>query len=763
MNAISLKAIMPRFVYAELRPFADNETLIITPEGEMYHVDASPTEVSEVFQQCDGSKTITDLATTSSDPEIFTDILTTLVEETNTFSQQPPRHDEIHWARFMSDNLIPQNIETTHAFLLGKDTLIQSAQTFDLLPSFASITISTRHTLAHDLADYNPKDVLIIILGEYLDVELFKWADNFCHAAKIRWVPFHLEQGIGWLGPAIIPDYTPNYHDLLLRRATVAEDPMVHQAEMTPPIQSDVNGTQPFPSPNEYLWMLSTFFIEIERWLANAPNNILSTEIAADPRTFTLTNYPLLPLPEHTLAGDLQTSANKDVDILFNERAGIIVRAVDVQHHPSIPQSLKTVQLSLARMMMHDDNWHNDSLSGGSAFGDATAARYAAIGEAAERYCGNYFSGGNPIKASYDELIERGDYALDPEQLVLFSQTIYNTQGCPFTPFSRDLPVYWVKGHSLTKNRPAWLPMMLVYVNWNVSGFNDIPMISSAYYPGLAAGANLEHALISGIQELIERDSMMIWWLNRHPLSAVQLTPKLQALWSGTPHAMGQRAWAIYLPNEFNIPVMAGVVANSQEQLINIGFACRSNPIQATLKAWTEALTLQEGSRDLLDPNGLTRQGIAWNLVPDVLKPWRQDRAYRHDFRPDFRDITDLLLQQQFFLDPEAIEQIRPWVEVPANLTFDDVPHLPEHTLSTYQGRVEAKGYEIFYIDLTTSDIACAGLKVVRVLIPGLVPNLPAAFPPTGKGRIQNMPVQLGWRTTPLAESDLNYMPMPYA
>ena len=66
-------------------------------------------------------------------------------------------------------------------------------------------------------------------------------------------------------------------------------------------------------------------------------------------------------------------------------------------------------------------------------------------------------------------------------------------------------------------------------------------------------------------------------------------------------------------------------------------------------------------------------------------------------------------------------------------------------------------------MDLTTPDIMHTGLKAARVIIPGLVPNFPAAFPPLGGGRVQNIPVQLGWRDKPLPADELNYMPMPYA
>jgi ribosomal protein S12 methylthiotransferase accessory factor len=409
-------------------------------------------------------------------------------------------------------------------------------------------------------------------------------------------------------------------------------------------------------------------------------------------------------------------------------------------------------------------SWHNDAFSAGSVFGDAQQAYQSAIGEAVERYCGNYTLGVEPLFAAYDELRQRDQFVLDPDQLVLFSEIMYATPSCPFVPLRRDTRTYWIQGRSLTKDRPAWLPASLVYVNWHVGGYDGAPLTNSTYYPGIAAGAILEHALMSAIQELIERDSTMVWWMNRHPLPAVQLPPELASLWDGAPTEHGQRAWAIPIPNEFGFPVIAGIVEQTIEQFLTICFACRPDPAQAIGKAWAEALTLQEGSRDINDPAGLTRQSIAWGWLPaDCLKPWRADRAYLDDYRPDFRDVTHLMAQQQIFLDPRAIERVRPWIDIPATVPFDALPLIAEPSLAAYQERIERQGYEIFYADLTTPDIALTGLSAVRVIIPGLTPNFPAAFPPTGKGRVQNLPVQLGWRTTPLAEDELNYMPMPHA
>jgi ribosomal protein S12 methylthiotransferase accessory factor len=74
------------------------------------------------------------------------------------------------------------------------------------------------------------------------------------------------------------------------------------------------------------------------------------------------------------------------------------------------------------------------------------------------------------------------------------------------------------------------------------------------------------------------------------------------------------------------------------------------------------------------------------------------------EYRKDFRDVHDLMCQQQFFLDPRAIEYVKEWIETAETIDYSQLPTLPERSLSCYQKVVEEKGYEVFFADITTSD-----------------------------------------------------------
>ena len=508
-------------------------------------------------------------------------------------------------------------------------------------------------------------------------------------------------------------------------------------------------------------WMLSLLFAEIEKAISDGDCRMLSCELEADPVTFSLTPHHILPLPTRAPGDWLATPASARERVV-DSRTGIILSQHKVPHHPSLPASLTTVRshcTDLSRIYP----WGNDLFTGGSTFGDEASAAGAALGEALERYCGNCLPGVEMVTGSWRDFMGKNRRALDPESLILHSQKMMDEPGCPFKPFSRDLSVQWVRGRSLTRNEPCLLPLSLVYANWMGGDINQA-VTNYLYTPGMAAGETLEQALVGAVRELVERDITMAWWLNAHPLSAVAPTPALEALWKGVPESEDQIVRYIHLDNPFNIPVIVACVEHRKHQFLNIGFGCRPDPEYAASKALTEALTLQEGSRDLLSPDSMLRRSSEeWGLLSVPYKPRREDRTYMDAFRPDFRDINDLMLQQQFFLDPRALEKVRHLTMPPVTRTFDQLPRLEDDRFETYRKPIEDAGFEILYADITSPDVALAGYRVVRVIIPGLIPNMPAAFPAVGGKRVFELPVQMGWRDTPLREEELHYFPMPHA
>jgi len=595
----------------------------------------------------------------------------------------------------------------------------------------------------------------LVAVSDYFDYDFLTAIDDSSSESGFRWIPFHVDGGRGWLGPAIVPGETPNYRDVLARRLCAAGSLSIFHALTNPPVY----GQPHTPPDTELLWMLSILSIEVKRWVAGVTPASSWNEVELDPVNFAVTLHPVLPLPERD---GLRAPRRFGMEVFVDERTGIVNRLERVKTHCSVPNMLHIVQ-SVACDMRRISFWSNGRLNHGSSFFTYEAAKNSAIAECIERYCGNRVDSKKLVQASYNELASRGDHAVDPERLVLHSTMQYEAAGFPLVPFTRDLRVYWVRGQCLSCDRAAWIPASLVHVNWYLGPYADDPPTSYAIFSGIAAGSSWDAAVAAGLEEIIERDATMIWWLNAHRLPGVQLTADLEAVWAGPPTKLGQRAWLIYLENEFAVPVMAGIVENVQDELLTIGFAVRPDPAEAGLKAWAEALGLQETARLMRDPASSFWR-ITANLISDQsLKAPREDRQYLNVYRNDFRDVNTLLSQLQVNLDPRAREILRGWIDVAPVRPVSSLPRLPDRTSATYRALLEQRGFEVFAVDMTTPDVAMTNIKVARVVVPGLVPNYPAAFPPFGRRRIQDMAVALGWRDRPLDEQDLNIFPMPHA
>ena len=745
----------PRFVRADIVRHPDGGLVVSTPRGAALRVHLDEAELVAILARCDGRRPLSEVAAKSSRAEDLLAFLLRLESE-GCFSTLPAAR-AADWVRFTTAGLEPERPAGTSLVVLGHGQLAAAGQRLIGAVASAPFRDITYLRQVAELEDLSGRpDVVVVVLLDHFDVKTLQAAAVACEKLGQRWSYLYYAGQCGWFGPHMEPGRGPSFDDLCARRIAVAADPVVLRAMEQ---QSDVRDDY-VPPALEIIWMLSAFLVDVERWLAGVQAQGGWHEVEVDPVRQVLRRHPVLPLPDssHEIAG-LGPVAPAPEDLIVDERCGIVGRVREVAIHPTAPRLFTMVQAS-ACDMSRVRPWRNDPVGGGSSFGDAEAARGAAIGEAVERYCGNIVQHGRIIKASYEELAGSGELAVDPASLVLFSASQYASRGFPFVPLRRDSVIHWYRGRSLTRQRSAWLPASMVYVNWYRAHDSPDAPTNGTFYPGIAAGPTLEAAIKSGLQEVIERHATMIWWLNAHPLRGLRPTAELQSIWHGT----AVRNWLIYLENEFAVPVVAGVVENVADSLLTIGFAARSDGQAATLKAWGEALVLQDLSRDLLDPQGAYRRAISRGRLPGQdIKPWRSDRRYLDSYRTDFRDVISLLCQAQVHLDPRAHELVRPWVDVPAELSFDELPRLPSEDLVVYQNAVESRGYEIFYADITTPDINCAGLKVARTLVPGLVPNFPAGFPYLGRQAAQRAPIGLGWRTSPLAEEQLNYVPLPHA
>jgi ribosomal protein S12 methylthiotransferase accessory factor len=408
--------------------------------------------------------------------------------------------------------------------------------------------------------------------------------------------------------------------------------------------------------------------------------------------------------------------------------------------------------------------WEADRFGFGAALGNDDRARNAALGEAVERYCGNVVAGPF-ITASYRQLQTAGYTAVDPAEFALYSTQQYATAGFPFVPFTHDLEVEWIQGQDLHTNSDVLIPASLVYLNYYRGIRAELPATNALMYAGIATGGSRSHAERFALEEVMERDASTIWWASG--AAADEVTDgDLIVSQLDDPETASRSVRILALPSPFDVPVMAAFIEDAAREIVAFGAACRADPIEAATKAVVEAFGLFGITLQLLNPNSdvwrAIRQG---NIGSHIFRRHRADRRYADDFRPDLRDLVDLPAVAQLYLDPRMAGQPLNRLRVfRKRITFGDVPAIADDQARTvYLDRVAAAGLRALSVDLTTPDVAAAGLTVVRVLVTGTYGNAAAAFPYLGGSRLYELPFSRGWIPAPLTEQTLIRHPIPLA
>ena len=415
---------------------------------------------------------------------------------------------------------------------------------------------------------------------------------------------------------------------------------------------------------------------------------------------------------------------------LVDPRFGLIKSLEMTPLPPEMPRRLHRAH-AMCSAAQRFSSWHSDKESGGFAWDDPAAAQAAAAGEAIERYCGNLVPAGLR-RSSWKELDRAGEAAIDPLSLALFSDAQYAERGFPFVPFDRDLPVLWTEGQSLVDGAPIWVPASLVWVTFFFGAPTaGEPRTHATPYAGIAAGANREHAELSAMLELLERDAMSLAWHRGDPLPELDMPDWL--IERVSTESVGLRFYEI--PSELGAPVVGALAHDATTDIQTLGMACRTEPVAAALKAAAEAFQLLLTGRILDNPASSYMEEVAAGAPGLGVKPWRADRAYRSSYRKDWRDAWDLLCHVQIHLDPVMRGPLMARLSGGGTKRLDEMPVLGA-TRDGLVNHLQSHGYHPIRVDVTTPDVAETGLSVARVVVPGLYGNAPAAFPYLGGERM---------------------------
>lgn len=360
-------------------------------------------------------------------------------------------------------------------------------------------------------------------------------------------------------------------------------------------------------------------------------------------------------------------------------------------------------------------------------------AKTGALCEALERYSGIAW-GDEPVRlASYASLARE---AVHIRELAQFSEAQYATRDLfnaenvsdyhDVPPrFDENAEISWSPAWSLTYHRLRYLPTAYCFYGFRDPG----QFFTRCDSNGCAAGSSLEEAILYGLLELVERDSVAIWWYNRVHRPELDADGFGLARWAELKRhyseALGRDLHALDLTTDLGIPTV-GVVSRCRDRAVEdiiVGFAAHVDPVVALSRALEEANQYLPSVRERA-PDGST----VYRLFSEETVRWWKTATYAN----------------QPYLVGSPDEPPRKLAEMP-RLSTDDLATDVEACVRA----AERCGLEVMVIDQTRPDI---GLPVAKVVVPGLR----HFWRRLGPGRLYDVPVKLGWLPVPLAEQDLN-------
>jgi ribosomal protein S12 methylthiotransferase accessory factor len=350
----------------------------------------------------------------------------------------------------------------------------------------------------------------------------------------------------------------------------------------------------------------------------------------------------------------------------------------------------------------------------------AAQSRAGALCEAIERHS-TLFRGDEPrVRARWSEL---GEAAVHPRALLQFSDAQYREREernrvapdrrrtIPL-PFDEDVVVDWTPVWSLTTGARRYLPTAYCYLSVPVAPEERFCELNPN---GHAAGNCLEEAVLQGFFELCERDAVGIWWYNRARRPAVDLASFEERYFTELVthyRALGYRTWVLDVTTDLEVPTFVALGHDAAANRWTMGLGCHADGRLGVQRALTEM-------NQLFDPRA-TRHAT-WSEAP-------------------MKDVAFLAPAER-----APAKKRGDYVEVRRSDLRGDVMDCVE--------RAARLDMETLVLDQTRPDV---GLHVVKVTVPGLRHMWPRFAP----GRLQEVPVRLGWRDEPLDESQLNPVPL---
>lgn len=441
--------------------------------------------------------------------------------------------------------------------------------------------------------------------------------------------------------------------------------------------------------------------------------------------------HPLLGL--HLNGPDRAAAASAAARSVVSRRFGLVTSYRLLPPEPGLPNLAVCVAKGSPRSTRKPFHKFSQPPLGTGISTEPDTARLAAIAEVVERYTlfVSQSSTEHRMRASYNEIAR---HAVAPADFALFSQVQYR-RSPSLTRLTNDTTIDWCWAFSLTRNCATLIPEAVAYPSRPTHTSNNF--VTEPNSTGVACDVVASHALLSALYEVLERDALAVAWHGRLPMTTLDPDRSAAADLISGPLTRCSHKFSLYqVPTDYPVPVVLAVAWHQNHvPHAATGAACRPNADEAARKALFEACQM------------------LWHLRRRDLVP--PETVRRFEDHATFFATRDGASMLHHYLDETAGSQPLKPPTTNGSATED---------LSRLVNALADLGLEVLTVELTTSDVAAAGFRVFRIIVPGTIDiAADARYTRLGGRRLYELPVRLGVRDRPLDENELNLLPAPLA
>lgn len=369
---------------------------------------------------------------------------------------------------------------------------------------------------------------------------------------------------------------------------------------------------------------------------------------------------------------------------------------------------------------------------------DLFDAYISTIGETIERYCPALFDAKKLKECSYGQ---KDFNAIAPSEYSMFHPTQlaeYEKNGRIIQPFDEDTILHWDKCIDLTNGKETYCPAAFLYLPW----LADQRPILYGVSTGLASHSNFHKAVLTGLFEVLERDSFVLTWFQKIVPPKLFITEEIQQYINQL--FPSEYNWNFFdITYDLGVPTVFGICAGKADfgDFIAVGTATRATMGEALKKTILEIAQTIPYFRYALNSN----------------KDWNPSG--------DYCELTDFEKHSIFYLKrPELQEVFDPWLHAsPSKMVDINETNLlsTQETILNIVRMLKSHHYNVLLKDLTTIDAQQTGMFCVRVVVPQLLQMTGAyEYYPLGGKRLYEVPRKMGYETHDF--DHLNKFPHPF-